>query len=402
MLPTLDIDILTQIVRRYLKIEDITSGTREKIYLVRYRGKLYTEDSEEAYNRLSENLKPYGLLPLFRKEGDQHVILLAPDAFKTRPSNPWVNLVLFVLTFLSVLFAGVLYTYNGPLPEDPSGIFRTLLVNLPIGFPFAASLLTILLAHEFGHYLAGRYHKAAVTLPYFIPFPLSPFGTMGAFIQMKKPPKNKRILLDIGIAGPIAGLVVAIPVLLYGLSLSTIEPIMAPAGTGFQLEGNSILYLLAKFAVFGQWLPAPSDYAGVSPLVYWIRYFFTSQPLPIGGMDVFIHPVAWAGWIGLLVTALNLVPAGQFDGGHVIYVLLGERAKKLVPFILVGLVLLGIVWTGWWLWAFLVFFLGRVYAEPLDQITGLDQKRKALAVLGIIIFILVFTPVPMVYYSIGG
>lgn len=402
MIQTPETEILTQIVSRFLRIDDVTTGKQEQIFLVRYRGYLYSEDSESAYNQLSENLKPYGLLPLFRIENNQHIILIAPDNFQTKPSNPWVNLVLFILTFLSVLFAGVLYTYDGPVPEDPAGILATLWMNLPIGFPFAASLLAILLAHEFGHYLAGRYHKAPVSLPYFIPFPLSPFGTMGAFIQMKKPPKNKRILLDIGIAGPLAGLVVAIPVLLYGLSLSTIEPIIIPEGAGFQLEGNSILYLLAKFAVFGEWLPTPSDYGGVSPVLYWIRYFFTSQPLPIGGMDVFIHPIAWAGWAGLLVTALNLVPAGQLDGGHVIYVLLGEHARKLWPFILTGMVLLGLAWSGWWLWAFLLFFLGRVYAEPLDQITSLDQKRKAVAILGIIIFFLVFTPVPLVYYGAGG
>lgn len=401
MTQTIDTEILTNIVGRFLQISDITTGTEKQIYLVRYRGQLYG-DSESAYDQLSDQLKSFGLLPLFRKEDSQHVILLAPDNFQTRPSNPWTNLILFILTFLSVLFAGVLYIYDGPLPEDLGGMLTTLLMNLPMGFPFATSLLAILLAHEFGHYLVGRYHKALVSLPYFIPFPLSPFGTMGAFIQMKKPPKNKRVLLDIGIAGPLAGLVVAIPVLLYGLSLSTIQPIIIPEGAGFQLEGNSILYLLAKYVTFGQWLPAPSDYGGLSPVLYWVRYFFTSQPLPIGGVDVFIHPIAWAGWAGLLVTALNLIPTGQLDGGHVIYVLLGERARKLWPFILGGMALLGLAWSGWWLWAFLLLFLGRVYAEPLDQITGLDQKRKMVAILGIIIFFLVFTPVPLIYYGAGG
>jgi membrane-associated protease RseP (regulator of RpoE activity) len=168
------------------------------------------------------------------------------------------------------------------------------------------------------------------------------------------------------------------------------------------LEGNSILYLLSKYVVFGQFLPAPQSYGGVPPLLYWLRYYFTSQPLPIGGMDVWIHPVAWAGWAGLLVTALNLIPAGQLDGGHVIYVLVGKRAKLLVPFILGGLVLLGFVWQGWWLWAFLILMLGRVYAEPLDQITALDPPRKAVAVLGLIVFILVFTPVPLLQTVIGG
>jgi membrane-associated protease RseP (regulator of RpoE activity) len=218
---------------------------------------------------------------------------------------------------------------------------------------------------------------------------------------MKEPPKNRRILLDIGIAGPIAGLVVAIPVLLLGLSLSHIDQITLAPGQGFQLEGNSLLYLLAKYVIFGRLLPAPASYGGLSPLLYWVRYFFTSQPLPVGGIDVMIHPIAWAGWAGLLVTALNLIPAGQLDGGHVISVLLGKRARALLPFVLGALVLLGFAWQGWWIWAFLVLLLGRVYAEPLDQITALDSRRKAVAVLGIILFVLVFTPVPLVQAFIG-
>jgi membrane-associated protease RseP (regulator of RpoE activity) len=115
-----------------------------------------------------------------------------------------------------------------------------------------------------------------------------------------------------------------------------------------------------------------------------------------------IHPVAWAGWAGLLVTALNLIPAGQLDGGHVVYVLLGKRARVLWPIILVALVGLGFVWAGWWLWAGLIFFLGRIYAEPLDQITQLDGRRKVVALMGVIIFLLVFTPVPLVQAIAGG
>jgi membrane-associated protease RseP (regulator of RpoE activity) len=130
-------------------------------------------------------------------------------------------------------------------------------------------------------------------------------------------------------------------------------------------------------------------------LQYWVQYFFTGKPLPLGGVDVMLHPVAWDGWAGLLVTALNLIPAGQLDGGHVIYVLMGKRAITLLPLILVGLVLLGFFWPGWWLWAFLIFLLGRFHAEPLDQITPLDPPRRALAVAGLLIFFLVFSPVPL-------
>lgn len=155
-------------------------------------------------------------------------------------------------------------------------------------------------------------------------------------------------MLDIGIAGPLAGLIVAIPILLYGLYLSPVDklPFQLPALQIF--EGNSILYLFLKFIVKGQLLPQPFTYAGLNPIIYWIRYFFTGMPLPAGGLDVTLNPIAWAGWIGLLVTSLNLIPAGQLDGGHIMYVLLGRRTSKLLPIILIALVALGLVWSGWW------------------------------------------------------
>ncbi len=396
-----EIETLTPIVARVMSIEDVTAGDPKKDYLVRYRGQIYGE-SAEAYERLAEQLRPFQVTPMFRQDKDRHAVLLLPGIIEAKPSNPLVNLILFVLTVLSVMLSGALFASDSLNASNAKDFVLQLWHALPSGIPFAASLMAILGAHEFGHYLAGRYHRTHVTLPYFLPFPLSPFGTLGAFIQLKEPPRNKRILMDIGIAGPLAGLVVAIPVLLLGLSLSTVEPIRLSQGQVFTLEGNSLLYLFAKFLVFGRLLPAPSSYGSLPPILYWIRYFFTSQPLPLGGVDVMIHPIAWAGWAGLLVTALNLIPAGQLDGGHLIYVLLGKRARALWPFILAILVLLGFVWTGWWLWAGLIFFLGRIYAEPLDQITQLDQPRKVMAVLGIIIFFLVFTPVPLVQALAGG
>jgi membrane-associated protease RseP (regulator of RpoE activity) len=356
-------------------------------------------DPAEAYDQLAVALKPYQVTPLFRKDKDeQAIILLVAGVVEPRPSNAWINLALFLLTVASVVFTGTLFAYTGPLPDDVMGQVQTIMNNLRLGVPFAAALLAILGAHEFGHYLAARYHRTQVTLPYFLPFPLSPFGTMGAFIRLKEPPRNKRILLDIGIAGPLAGLVVAIPVLLYGLSLSQVEPVLVAPGQGFQIEGNSILYLLLKYIVFQQWLPAPSSFDGLPPLLYWLRYFFTGQPLPIGGLDVIINPIAWAGWAGLLVTALNLIPAGQLDGGHVIYTLIGKRARYLWPVVLVALGILGFFWSGWWLWAVLILLLGRLYAEPLDQITSLDSNRQAVAILGLVLFILVFTPVPLIQF----
>ncbi|RPJ37538.1 MAG: site-2 protease family protein, partial [Chloroflexi bacterium] len=274
---------------------------------------------------------------------------------------------------------------------------QAILTIIREGWPFAVALLAILLTHEFGHYLMSRHHCVHATLPYFVPF-LPPFGTMGAVIVMKEAPKNRRQLLDIGLAGPLAGLVVAILVLLIGLSLSTLDPLpnQLPRGMGLSLEGNSLLYLFLKFAVFGQLLPAPASYGDTPVLLYWLRFFFTGQPAPLGGMDVMLHPVAFAGWAGLLVTALNLIPAGQLDGGHVMYVLFGKKTTaRLLPFLIGALILLGFFWSGWWLWAALIFFLGRAYDDPLDQITPLDSGRKALAVAAVIIFFLVFTPVPL-------
>jgi len=389
-------DRYTPLVARYMRIEDITWGEAKSGFTVRYRGQLYSEDTATIYDQLAQTLRPLDITPLFRVEKGRHAVILMPGTITPRPSKVWVNGVLFLITLFSVIFAGTIYSYNGPLPDDSSQILPTLLMNLSSGIPFAVSLLAILVAHEFGHYLAGRFHRTAVTLPYFIPFPLSYFGTMGAFIQLKEPPKNRRVLLDIGIAGPLAGLVVAIPVVLLGLYLSPVEklPFNLPPGQGF--EGNSILYMLLKYLVHGEWLPKPVTFNNVPPILYWIRYLFTGLPLPRGGLDVTLHPIAWAGWAGLLVTALNLIPAGQLDGGHVLYVLLGRRASRLLPFILGALFLLGLVWSGWWIWAFLIFFLGRIFAEPLDQITPLDPTRKAIAILGLIIFVLVFTPVPLV------
>ncbi|MFC1878448.1 site-2 protease family protein [Chloroflexota bacterium] len=391
-----DTDTLTPIVARVLKIEAIIAGAADQHYIISYRGRLYG-DSQEAYDQLAQMLQPLDITPIFRQEDEAHVIQLVEGTVRPEPSNPIVNLLMFILTLLSVLFTGAALAFEGAAPETFSGMLLAIIGDLPAGIPFAASMLAILLAHEFGHYLAGRFHGVHVTLPYFLPmpYPFSPFGTMGAFIRLKEIPKNKRVLLDIGIAGPLAGLVVAIPVLLYGLSLSNVEPLHQV--TGQMMEGNSILYLSAKYAVFGELLPAPpeSTYEAIPPALYWLRYYFTGAPFPEGGRDVLVHPVAWAGWAGLLVTALNLIPAGQLDGGHMIYVLLGKRARKLVPYILGALFLLAIVWPGWLMWAFLIYILGRVYAEPLDQITQLDSSRKAFALLGILLFILVFTPVPL-------
>jgi membrane-associated protease RseP (regulator of RpoE activity) len=387
-----EINQYTPIISKYFRIDETFMGDEKKGILARFHGELYDHDSDSAYKQMAMALKAEFVTPLFRVEDGRQVIQLMKGIIQPKPTRIWGNILAFILTVLSVTFAGAFFFSTGAIPSSING-WVTFMAS---GLTFAIPLMTILVFHEFGHYLAGRYHKTAVTLPFFIPFPISYFGTMGAFIQLKEPPRNRRILLDIGIAGPLAGLLVAIPVLILGLYLSPVErlPFALPVGQIF--EGNSILYLLLKFLVKGQLLPQPLTYGGLNPILYWIKYFFTGSPLPAGGLDVTINPIVWAGWAGLLVTCLNLIPAGQLDGGHILYVLIGKKSVNLLPFILVGLVLLGFVWNGWWLWAALIFFLGRYHAEPLDQITPLDPKRKVLALLGVLAFILVFIPVPLV------
>ena len=392
-----EIEILNNLVSRIFHIDDLTTGDPQKGVLVRYRGHLISEDSAAAYDQLADSIKQYNITPLFRLEKGQQIVYLAPSKPAPKPTRASINIILFILTVLSVMLAGA--QPSGPMPSDTPGQILLLLKSIFTGWPFALSLLGILLAHELGHYFMSRHHKTPATLPYFIPLPFSPLGTMGAAILMQGTPKNKRVLFDIGVAGPLAGMVIAIPVLFIGLALSSLTTVQ-PINGVVSLEGNSVLYLLAKFIMFGKLLPAPLGLSGTPLALHWLRFFFTGQPAPLGGTDVFINPVAFAGWAGLLVTMLNLIPAGTLDGGHVIYALFGDRAGKAFPFIFGALALLGVFWSGWWLWAVILLWLGRVHAEPLDQITQLDTRRRWVALLVIIIFILTFSPVPFMVFNV--
>jgi membrane-associated protease RseP (regulator of RpoE activity) len=205
-------------------------------------------DEGGPFAKLEPIFAKEGLTLLFRKEGEQDLVLAYKGVIEVEPSNPWINLILFAVTLISVLMTGALYGIDEGLVRE-FGATIAALRNLDEGIPFAVSMLGILVAHEFGHYFAARYHKTPVTLPYFIPFP-SLLGTMGAFIRLKAPPKNKKVLLDIGISGPLAGLAVAIPVLFIGLALSDITTLTTAPRDFPSLEGNSILYLAATGYVF--------------------------------------------------------------------------------------------------------------------------------------------------------
>ena len=407
-----DIDILTGHVSGIFRVEDVTAG-EPKEWIARYRGHLLNEeDSVSAYDQLADAMRPYSITPLFRKEkGGKHLIYLVKSQPVPKLSSNWmINLVLFIVTFFSMMLMGVDIPPDS-IPRDESSAIRILIQNIFTGWPFAVSMMGILFAHEMGHYVMCRIYKVPATLPFFIPAPfLSFLGTLGAFIAMRGIPKNKRILFDVGVAGPLAGLVIAIPVLFLGLSLSRLGPIgPAAPGTSGLLEGNSIFYLFSKYIMFGRLLPEPVSTGGLFPTLYWIFYFFTGQPIPFNGLDVQLDPVALAGWAGLLVTALNLVPVGTLDGGHVAYGLFGEKARRIFPVAIGALLVLSILPSlltlslgafnfSWLLWVFILFWLGNVRTQPLDDITPLDGKRRALGFFMLVMFILLFTPIPMVSY----
>jgi membrane-associated protease RseP (regulator of RpoE activity) len=410
-MPVPELELLTNFVSRIFRVEDVTAG-EPKEWIVRYRGHLLSEDTVAAYDQLAEYLRPHNITPLFRKEpGDKQVIFLVPSPVIPKiGSRIYINIILFVLTVLSVMLMGVDIPAAAISPDGTASI-SYLFLHILSGWPFALSMMGILFAHEMGHYIMCRYYKVPATLPYFLPAPLlSPLGTFGAFIMMRGIPKNKRVLFDVGVAGPIAGLVIAIPVLFLGLSLSHLGPIgHAAQGTSGFLEGNSIFYLFSKYVVFGKLLPEPVNMDGLSPFIYWLRYFLTARPIPFNGTDVMLHNVALAGWAGLLVTALNLVPVGTLDGGHVVYGLFGEKARRIFPIAMGALIVLSflpVLFTlslsafnfSWLLWIFILFWLGNVRTQPLDDITPLDGKRRALGFFILLVFVLLFTPIPMVIY----
>ena len=199
-----DVSEITQFVKPIFNIESMMTGGKKEGYRVRYSGKLTASNSEKAYDQLAQAMKDFGLTPLFREKDGQHEIILVDELPSSEPGPIWVNILLFFLTILSVMFTGAQFTdteITQPFQLSFTGFIQYVLQ----GWPFALSLLGILLAHELGHYLVGRSRGEKVTLPYFIPLPLSAFGTMGAFISMKEIPKNKKHLMDIGVAGPLIG-----------------------------------------------------------------------------------------------------------------------------------------------------------------------------------------------------
>lgn len=382
-------------VSEWFHVQDTTLGLAHQPDTIRLRGAL-TIPSHQAYPKLARELRSLGYTAMLQRDESLglDVLLAVPGIPLTEGrSRLWVNALLYVLTLLATLFVGASWSDQVPTNAD----WAWIATHLWIGWPFALSLMVILTGHELGHYFAGRHYKVPVSLPYFIPMPIPPLGTMGAFIVMKGQTADRRQMLTVGAAGPLVGFFLAIPLLILGLSLSTVGPMLQPEpGTAVFVEGNSLLYLLIKYALFGQILPGSGPSADFLQTLSQIgAALFGLVPID-QGIDVHIHPVALAAWAGLLVTAFNLMPVGQLDGGHVLYSLVGQRARLLTWPVIGFLAVLGLLfWQGWFLWAALIFVFGQSHPDPLDDITRLDAPRKLIAVLVLLIFLLTFTPLPM-------
>lgn len=275
-------------------------------------------------------------------------------------SSTTLHVLLFAVTFLTTTMAGALHVGVDPV-RNPLGMLA--------GLPFSITLMTILLCHELGHYVLAAVHRVPATLPYFIPGPPFLVGTFGAFIKMHGMPRSRRALFDVGAAGPWAGFVVAVPAVILGLSWSEVRPLGGELEAGLTL-GNSILFSTLSSTVLGV---HPDD------------------------VTILLHPVALAGWFGIFVTFLNLLPIGQLDGGHVIYALFGRTHRKIARAFFVVVLGLGFLgWQGWFLWAFLLGFVLRVdHPDTQDSDTPLDPFRKFAAWCTIAVFVLTFMPVPL-------
>jgi len=261
-----------------------------------------------------------------------------------------------VATFLTTTFAGAIQQGINPL-KQPLGMIQ--------GLPFSITLMGILMVHEMSHYLASRVHKVPSTLPFFIPAP-SIIGTFGAVIRMKGAIWDRRALLDIGASGPIGGFLLALPALTFGLTISKVVP--GGSGEGGLILGDSLLMALLERLVLGD--------------------------LPMAA-DVILHPIAFAGWIGMFVTSLNLLPVGQLDGGHIAKALFPDQFDILARVVHLSLILMGVFfWEGWLIWALLLVFIGVRHPPVLLPHISLDERRRKVGYFALAIFVLTFVPAP--------
>ena len=314
----------------------------------------------------SQDLSP-APFPEFPETGSDEVYSVATERTQERY---WLYSLLFLLTIITTCMVGAAmqsdFERNVPFDVEHSlelwGYFWRHPLALLQGLPFSATLLLILLAHEFGHYIAAVFHRVDASLPYFLPSPF--LGTFGAFIRVRSPILSKRALFDIGIAGPLAGFVFLLPALAVGISFSKVIPGIAHQGS-------------MHFGVPGlQWLLQRAIFPGAA------------------SADIYLHPVARAAWVGMFATAMNLLPIGQLDGGHILYSFFPGRHKFVSRAICILMLPLGKLWLGWAVWALVLLWLGRRHPAIYDA-TVLDHGRRKLGWIALAVFILCFSFAPL-------
>ena len=366
--PSGDVMVLGDVLRRnvddLLAVDD--NGERNGVFL--FRGRLAITPAR-ALEILRERFGRFGYTPYIRQARGGVLVQAWPTAAVKEHSRITLNVVLFALTILSTLLAGTQFVGSPTFDAlRHSGWWRWLLS----GVPFAATLLLTLGVHEFGHYFAARYYGVSVSLPYFIPVPplfFLSFGTLGAVIRMRSPTPDKNALFDIAAAGPIGGLLIAVPALLLGIHWSAVVPVIP--GT------TSVTF-------------------GDSALIHWLLSLrFGGVP---SGMRLYSHPMFDAAWVGLLVTALNLMPVGQLDGGRIAYALFGPRHRAVGIVTFVALITLGIItWSpNWVVWALFIFLVvGFRHGPPLDDVTPLTPGRRVVGWACLILLVLLLPPIPI-------
>ncbi len=351
-----EIEAIKSLIARHFPVYDVRVSYESLSFFV----SVDRETLDEDFDSMRRKLMDEGYIPSIRTQMGEHIInvIRKPD-IQTR--SIWINRILLIVTTFTTIFAGAFlwqsYMGVGELFTVDNFLWGALFFALP--------LMTILGAHELSHYLMSKRHGVDASLPFFIPS-IPPLGTFGAFISMRDPMPDRKALLDIGVAGPIAGLLVTLPVTVLGLFL-TAQGNMQTGALG--PEGGLGLMLQPLFHVFMLFMPIPEGAA--------------------------LHPTAFAAWVGFLVTAINLLPTGQLDGGHIARAFFGEKTKYLSYATAGILVIMSFWFTGWIFFAIIIFFLGLKHPPPLNDISRVGLKRKVVGALAIVILISTFVPVPV-------
>ncbi|MGD2079189.1 MAG: site-2 protease family protein [Chloroflexota bacterium] len=348
--------------------EVVDVAPRPKVPAIAFAGRFQVA-ADDSYEELHRRFQRHGYTPFIRREDGRDVILAVEGLVdRSKDSNPLINILLLVATILTTLAAGAAMSGYSVIDSLLLGSPLAVMQALVAGAPFAITLMGILGVHELGHYAAARLHGVRASLPYFIPMPFG-LGTLGAFISIRSPMRDRKVLFDIGLAGPYAGLLAALPLLLMGLLLSSTNfvPVSFP-GLTLETLGSSVLIRI-------------------------VVDFLSDIP---EGQTLVLHPVFFAAWIGLFLTGINLLPAGQLDGGHASYALLGRFAHGLAIFVFGLLILAGIFdasnRTFWFIWAFFVMLGGLRHPPPMNDISSVGWPRKIIGLLTFLLFLLLFTP----------